>query len=161
MQPCACRRISLPRSTHHIWILPHPIWVWGIIPGTSGSAGAQKCHSSCSAQVCSSSSSVEMPGLWRSRILICGRVQANQNLLVPTSGWPESHLHTLHIPKHCWNNTASFSPSLAPAKRRFRILEKEILGFHSTQDVPGTSAAFLFHPVRISLGFHLPQPYFL
>lgn len=83
-----------------------------------------------------------------------GRTEANQNLLVPTPGWPGSHLH---IPNHWWSSTASSPPSLAPAKWRFRILEKEILGFHSTQGVPGSSAAF---PFRISFGFHLPQPYF-
>lgn len=65
MQPCACRRVSLPQGA-----LPQPLWIWGIISGTSGSAGAQKCPSSCAAQVSSSSSRVGMPRLWMSRILI-------------------------------------------------------------------------------------------
>lgn len=46
---------------------------------------------------------------------------------------------------------------MAPAKGRLRILEKDILGFHSTQ---AAVLLFFFTLCRISFGFHLHQPYF-
>lgn len=38
IHPCACRKARHARSTHPTWILPHPLWIWEMIPGTSGSA---------------------------------------------------------------------------------------------------------------------------